>query len=177
MVSSGIKVPAEVEEAGVLVSTNKISAVVIALNSNSNELSVKKKFSKKMKHPYRACLAEFEDDKASFAVVNMKMKNGEGQERFKLVMVMWAPDTATAKVKMTAASSSKALRSKFSKCNAFVEIQEKTSDKNINDVLTKLLRSGEGCYSIEGVKVTQNERHEFVFEDGDNHDDSDLDEE
>ena len=107
----------------------------------------------------------------------MKMKNGEGQERFKLVMVMWAPDTATAKVKMTAASSSKALRSKFSKCNAFVEIQEKTSDKNINDVLTKLLRSGEGCYSIEGVKVTRNERHEFVFEDGDNHDDSDLDEE
>ena len=64
MVSSGIKVPVEVEEAGVLVSTNKISAVVIALNSNSNELSVKKKFSKKMKHPYRACLAEFEDDKA-----------------------------------------------------------------------------------------------------------------
>ena len=55
----------------------------------------------------------------SFAVVNMKMKNGEGQERFKLVMVMWAPDTATAKVKMTAASSSKALRSKFGKCNAF----------------------------------------------------------
>ena len=69
MVSSGIKVPAEVEEAGVSVSTNKISAVVIALNSNSNELSVKKKFSKKMKHPYRACLAEFEDDKARLVSV------------------------------------------------------------------------------------------------------------
>ena len=57
------------------------------------------------------------------------------------------------------------------------KIQEKSSNKNINDVLTKLLRSGEGCYSIEGVNVTQNERHEFIFKDGNNHDDSDLDEE
>jgi hypothetical protein len=177
MVSSGMKVPIEVEEAGKAVMSGKTSSgVVINLDSKTNTLSVGKTYNNKMKHPYRACLAQFQDDKASFALVNVKLSTGEGQDRDKLVLVMWAPDTATAKVKMTAASGSRALRSKF-KYNAYVEIQEKTPGKNVNDVLSKVLRSGEGCTSIEGVNVTQNELREFVFSDGGNHDDSDFDEE
>ncbi len=66
MVSSGMKVPQEVEEAGHLVIQGKsVSAVVIDLDSNTNTLSVKKTYSKKLKHPFRACLAEFKNDKAS----------------------------------------------------------------------------------------------------------------
>jgi len=99
MVSSGMKVPQEVEEAGSSVVTGKShSAVVIDLDANSNTLSVKKSYSNKLKHPFRACLAEFQSDKASFALVNVKLATGEGQERKKLVMVMWAPDEAPAKV-------------------------------------------------------------------------------
>jgi len=178
MVSSGMKVPTEIEDAGNLViSAKQASAVVIDLDSKTNTLSVKKTMNKQKKHPYRACLKQFTNDKASFALVNVKLTNGEGQDRDKLVMVMWAPDCAPAKVKMTAASGSRALRSKFSKVNAFVEIQEKTADKNINDILQKVLRSGEGCCSIEGVKVIQNEQRDFIFADGCNHDDSDSDEE
>lgn len=178
MVSSGMKVPIEVEEAGNLVIQGKsASAVVIDLDSKTNTLSVKKTYGNKMKHPYRACLAEFQNDRASFALVNVKLSTGENQDRNKLVMVMWAPDTATAKVKMTAAAGSRALRSKFNKCNTYVEIQEKSPCKNVNDVLQKTLRSGEGCTSIEGVGVTTNELREYVFVDGSNHDDSDFDEE
>lgn len=178
MVSSGMKVPQEIEEAGNLaIACKTTSAVVIDLDSKTNTLSVKKTMGIKKKHPFRSCLKQFANDKASFALVNIKLTNGEGQDRNKLVMVMWAPDNASAKVKMTAASGSRALRSKFSKCNAFVEIQEKTPDKNINDILQKVLRSGEGCCSIEGVKVIQNEQRDFVFADGCNHDDSDSDEE
>ena len=110
-------------------------------------------------------------------MVNVKLATGEGQERKKLVMVMWAPDEAPAKVKMTAAAGTRALRSKFSMCNAYIELQEKSSHKNVNDVLSKALRAGEGCCSIEGVPVTQNELREYVFADGKNHDDSDFDEE
>lgn len=178
MVSSGMKVPAEIEDAGNLViQGRKHSAVVIDLDSKSNTLSVKKTYNVKMKHPYRACLKEFQDDKASFALVNVNLSTGEGQDRKKLVMVMWAPDTATAKVKMTAAAGSRALRSKFASCNAYVELQERTPSKNINEVLCKVLRSGEGCTSIEGVPVCLNEQREYIFQDGGNHDDSDLDEE
>lgn len=178
MVSSGMKVPQEVEDAGHLVIQGKsASAAVIDLDSKTNTLSVRKIYSKKLKHPFRACLAEFQNDKASFALVNVKLSTGEGHERSKLVMVMWAPDRATAKVKMTAASGSRALRSKFSSCNAYVEIQEKSPHKNINDVLSKVLRSKEGCSSCEGVSVAVNEMNEFVFADGYNHDDSDFDEE
>jgi len=178
MVSSGMKVPAEIEEAGNLVITGKsTSAVVIDLDSKSNTLSVRKTYSNKMKHPYRACLGEFQNDKASFALVNVKLSTGEGQDRKKLVMVMWAPDTATAKVKMTAAAGSRALRSKFASCNAYVELQEKTPGKNVNDVLAKVLRSGEGCTNIEGVPVCTNELREYIFADGKTHDDSDYDEE
>jgi len=178
MVSSGMKVPAEVEDAGTAVLQGKTSSgVVIDLDSKTNTLSVRKTIKTNKKHPYRSCLKHFEDNKASFALVNVKLTNGESQERGKLVMVMWAPDKATAKVKMTAAAGSRALRSKFGSCNAYVELQEKSTNKNINDVLAKVLRSGEGCNSIEGVPVCQNERREFVFADGGNHSDSDSDEE
>lgn len=173
-----MKVPSEIEDAGNLViQAKKSSAVVIDLDPKTNTLSVKKTYSNKLKHPYRACLADFQSDRAAFALVNLKLATGEGQDRNKLVMVMWAPDTASLKVKMTAASGSRALRAKFSKCNAYVELHEKSPNKSINDVLAKVLRSGEGCTSCEGVPVDMNEMREFVFADGDHHDDSDFDEE
>lgn len=173
-----MKVPAEVEDAGNLVISGKNhSGVVIDLDSLTNTLSVKALFSKKKKHPYRACVAEFQPDRAAFALVNLKLSTGENQNREKLVMIMWAPEDAKAKVKMTAAAGSRALRSKFNKYNAYVELQDMTKDKNINDVLSKALRSGEGCSSIEGIPVCLNEQREYVYSDGKCHDDSDLDEE
>jgi len=173
-----MKVPAEIEELGNAVLAGKShSAVLIDLDSNSNVLSVKKTVSKKAKHPYRQCLKHFSDDRASYAIVNINLETGEGQKRNKVVMLMWAPDTAKAKVKMTAASGWRALRSKFSKCNAFIEMQAKEANKNINDILAKALRAGEGCTSIEGVPVSMNDCREYVFADGCSHSDTDEDEE
>jgi len=171
-----MKVPLEIEETGALVVSNKNSAVIIDLDSDTNTLSIKKSYSNKVKHPFRACLADFGPKTASYALVNVKLANGEKQARDRLVMVMWAPETAKPKVKMTAAAGLRALRSKFAKCNAYVEIHEKTTSKNVNDVLSKLLATGEGCTSIEGVPVCLNEKREYVFEDGKDHDDSDFDE-
>jgi len=175
MVSSGMKVPFEIEEAGMLVVNNKKAAVIIDLDSDTNVLSVNKSYANKTKHPFRACLSDFSDKKASYALVNVKLANGEKQDRKRLVMVMWAPENARIKVKMTAASGFRALRSKFN-CNAYVEMHEKSHSKNINDVLSKLLSTGEGCTSIEGIDVCQNEKREYIFADGKDHDDSDFDE-
>lgn len=177
MVSSGMKVPVEIEETGGLVVSAKKSAVVIDLDSDTNTLSIKESYSNKLKHPFRVCLASFQPKKASYALVNVELRNSEDQTRKKLVMVMWAPDGGKIKVKMTAASGLRALRSKFAKCNAYVEIHDKTPSKNINDLLSKLLATGEGCTSIEGVPVCLNEKREYVFADGKDHDDSDFDEE
>merc|ERR1739838_277199 len=149
MVNSGMKVPEDVMTAGNLCLGNKVhAAVIIDLDPKSNTLSINKTFPVGTKHPYRACLKHFENDKASFALL-------------------------TAKVEMTAAAGSRALRFKFSQCNHYIEIQEKSPYKNSNDILSKVVKSNEGCATLEGVAVTQNEQREWIFSDGKNHDDSD----
>jgi len=174
MVNSGMKVPEDVMTAGNLCLGNKVhAAVIIDLDPKSNTLSINKTFPVGTKHPYRACLKHFENDKASFALLTAKFTTSDGHPREKGVMVMWAPDTATAKVKMTAAAGSRALRFKFSQCNHYIEIQEKSPYKNSNDILSKVVKSNEGCATLEGVAVTQNEQREWIFSDGKNHDDSD----
>ena len=65
MVSSGLKIPNEVNEVAKDVRQKLLGAVLVDLDSNSNNLYVRKTYSQKLKHPCRACLHDFVNTKAS----------------------------------------------------------------------------------------------------------------
>ena len=112
-----------------------------------------------------------------FAIINLKLCTTELHKREKLIIVIWIPVKATIRVKMTAASGFRAVRQKFSDCNAIIEIFEKTFDKNIDNILSKTMKIRESCSSIEGVPVKISESNEYVFADDLDHDNSDFEEE
>ncbi|XP_035696809.1 cofilin-like [Branchiostoma floridae] len=84
--------------------------------------------------------ASFPADAAYWSVYDFDYKNKEGQDRNKLILVSWCPDTIKIKAKMMHSSSSDALKKK---CPA-TPIQANDRDElNFDEVRDKILKTSQ----------------------------------
>ncbi|XP_035671705.1 cofilin-like [Branchiostoma floridae] len=136
--ASGIKVTDEVVTAyDEVKQKHKFKYVTFKVSNCDTKIIVEDKVKESTWEEFQA---SFPKDGARWSVYDFDYKNKEGQDRNKLILVKWCPDTIKIKAKMMHSSSSHALK----KTCPGVVIQASDRDElNFDEVRDKILQTSQ----------------------------------
>jgi len=138
-VKSGITMNSEVKATWTQLNKRQISGFVFKINDKRDQIIVEPKsiLDKKHKSPYTTSLAGLEEDACRYVAIEFGYKDAEGKIIQKAILVMWSPDTAKVRDRMSLASSISEIKRELSVGEGNVFEMHGDEDKSIDTVLRK----------------------------------------